>query len=43
MIAVVQVAIPAGLPYTVLLDAIFTHPAMPEGLIPLFAAVPPGK
>src|SRR5438876_11459531 len=30
----------AGLPYTALRDAIFTHPTMLEGLIPLFANVP---
>jgi hypothetical protein len=30
----------AGLPYTALRDAIFTHPTMSEGLIPLFSAVP---
>ena len=30
----------AGLRYTALRDAIFTHPTMPEGLIPLFSAVP---
>jgi len=41
IIATVQVAMLAGLPYTVLRDAIFTHPTMLEGLIPLFAAVPP--
>lgn len=41
--AVVQVAMLAGLPYTVLRDAIFTHPTLPEGLIPLFAAVAPKK
>ena len=40
IIAVVQVALLAGLPYTALRDAIFTHPTMPEGLIPLFSAVP---
>ena len=40
IIAVVQVAMLAGLPYTALRDAIFTHPTMPEGLIPLFSAVP---
>jgi len=40
MIAVVQVAMLAGLPYTALRDAIFTHPTMPEGLISLFANVP---
>jgi pyruvate/2-oxoglutarate dehydrogenase complex dihydrolipoamide dehydrogenase (E3) component len=43
IIAVVQVAMLAGLPYTVLRDAIFTHPTLPEGLIPLFSAVPPRK
>jgi pyruvate/2-oxoglutarate dehydrogenase complex dihydrolipoamide dehydrogenase (E3) component len=41
IIATVQVAMLAGLPYTVLRDAIFTHPTIPEGLIPLFSAVPP--
>ena len=40
LIAAVQVAMLAGLPYTALRDAIFTHPTMPEGLIPLFSAVP---
>jgi pyruvate/2-oxoglutarate dehydrogenase complex dihydrolipoamide dehydrogenase (E3) component len=43
LIAVVQVAMLAGLPYTALRDAIFTHPTLPEGLIPLFSAVPPKK
>jgi pyruvate/2-oxoglutarate dehydrogenase complex dihydrolipoamide dehydrogenase (E3) component len=43
LIAVVQVTMLGGLPYTVLRDAIFTHPTMPEGLIPLFSAVPPRK
>lgn len=41
MMAPVQVAMLAGLPYTILKDAIFTHPTLIEGLIPLFAAVPP--
>ncbi|HWC60848.1 MAG TPA: FAD-dependent oxidoreductase [Verrucomicrobiae bacterium] len=41
VIAVVQVAMLANLPYTALRDAIFTHPTMPEGLIPLFSSVPP--
>ena len=41
VIASVQVAMLAGLPYTVLRDAILTHPTMLEGLIPLFSAVPP--
>ena len=40
IIAVVQVAMLAGLPYTALRDAIFTHPTLLEGLIPLFSAVP---
>ncbi len=35
----VQVAMIAGLPYTALRDAIFTHPTMVEGLIPLFSSV----
>jgi pyruvate/2-oxoglutarate dehydrogenase complex dihydrolipoamide dehydrogenase (E3) component len=42
IIAAVQVAMLAGLPYTALRDAIFTHPTMLEGLIPLFSAVPAG-
>lgn len=41
IMSVVQVAILAGLPYTKLRDAIFTHPTLPEGLIPLFSKVPP--
>jgi pyruvate/2-oxoglutarate dehydrogenase complex dihydrolipoamide dehydrogenase (E3) component len=41
IIASVQVAMIAGLPYTALRDAIFTHPTMLEGLIPLFTEVPP--
>jgi pyruvate/2-oxoglutarate dehydrogenase complex dihydrolipoamide dehydrogenase (E3) component len=41
IIETVQVAMLAGLSYTVLRDAIFTHPTMLEGLIPLFSAVPP--
>jgi pyruvate/2-oxoglutarate dehydrogenase complex dihydrolipoamide dehydrogenase (E3) component len=40
LIAPVQVAMIAGLPYTALRDAIFTHPTLPEGLISLFSAVP---
>ncbi len=36
----VQVAMLAGLPYTVLSDAIFAHPTMHEGLNSLFTAVP---
>jgi len=37
----VQVAMMAGLPYTALRDAIFTHPTLTEGLIPLFSTVLP--
>ncbi len=40
IIAVVQVAILGGLPYTTLRDAVFVHPTLPEGLIPLFSAIP---
>jgi len=36
--ATVQVAMLAGLPYTALRDAIFTHPTLSEGLIPLFSS-----
>ena len=41
VMATVQVAMMGGLPYTALRDAVFTHPTMLEGLIPLFSAVPP--
>jgi len=41
VMAVVQTAMLAGLPYTGLRDAILAHPTMAEGLGPLFAAVPP--
>jgi pyruvate/2-oxoglutarate dehydrogenase complex dihydrolipoamide dehydrogenase (E3) component len=40
VMATVQVAMLAGLPYPKLRDAVFTHPTMLEGLIPLFSAVP---
>jgi pyruvate/2-oxoglutarate dehydrogenase complex dihydrolipoamide dehydrogenase (E3) component len=42
IMAVVQVAMSAGLPYTALRDSILTHPTMAEGLIPLVSAVPAG-
>ncbi len=35
IIATVQVAMLAGLPYTVLRDAIFTHPTMLEDVLQL--------
>ncbi|MDB5408428.1 MAG: Dihydrolipoyl dehydrogenase, partial [Rhodospirillales bacterium] len=41
VIAAVQTAILAGLPYTGLRDAILTHPTMAEGLGSLFSNVPP--
>jgi pyruvate/2-oxoglutarate dehydrogenase complex dihydrolipoamide dehydrogenase (E3) component len=40
MIAAVQCAMLAGLPYTGLRDAILTHPTMAEGLGVLLAGVP---
>jgi hypothetical protein len=40
IMASIQVAMIAGLPYTALRDAVFTHPTLIEGLIPLFSAVP---
>lgn len=41
IVAVVQMTVLAGLPYTDLRDAILVHPTMPEGLGPLFSNVPP--
>jgi pyruvate/2-oxoglutarate dehydrogenase complex dihydrolipoamide dehydrogenase (E3) component len=38
--AVVQMVMAAGLPYTLLRDAILTHPTLAEGLNVLFAAPP---
>jgi pyruvate/2-oxoglutarate dehydrogenase complex dihydrolipoamide dehydrogenase (E3) component len=40
VMAVVQIAMTAGLPHTALRDAILAHPTMSEGLGPLFQAVP---
>jgi pyruvate/2-oxoglutarate dehydrogenase complex dihydrolipoamide dehydrogenase (E3) component len=37
VMAVIQVAMQAGLPYTALRDMIFAHPTMAEGLNDLFA------
>ena len=42
VMAVVQVAMLAGLPYTALRDAILTHQTMAEGLAALFSSVPRG-
>ena len=41
VLGTVQMAMIAGLPFTALRDAIFTHPTMVEGLGVLFFAVPP--
>jgi pyruvate/2-oxoglutarate dehydrogenase complex dihydrolipoamide dehydrogenase (E3) component len=40
VMAVVQVAMVAGLPYTALRDAILTHPTIAEGLVALFTSAP---
>ncbi len=40
VMAAVQVAISAQLPYTALRDSVLTHPTMAEGLTLLFAATP---
>ena len=40
VMSAVQTSMLGGLPYTVLRDAILTHPTMAEGLGSLFAAVP---
>jgi pyruvate/2-oxoglutarate dehydrogenase complex dihydrolipoamide dehydrogenase (E3) component len=39
IMASVQIAMIAGLPYTALRDAVLTHPTLVEGLIPLFSSV----
>ena len=41
VIPTVQVAMLAGLPYAALVEAIFAHPTMHEGLISLFSAISP--
>jgi pyruvate/2-oxoglutarate dehydrogenase complex dihydrolipoamide dehydrogenase (E3) component len=40
IMASVQIAMIAGLPYTALREGILTHPTLVEGLIPLFSSVP---
>ncbi len=40
IVGAVQIAMIANLPYTVLRDAVLTHPTLLEGLIPLFMNVP---
>jgi pyruvate/2-oxoglutarate dehydrogenase complex dihydrolipoamide dehydrogenase (E3) component len=41
VVAAIQTAMLAELPYTKLRDAVFTHPTFAEGLGPLFGKVPP--
>ena len=41
ILAAVQIAMIAGLPYTALRDAVLTHPTLVEGLIALFSSSPP--
>jgi pyruvate/2-oxoglutarate dehydrogenase complex dihydrolipoamide dehydrogenase (E3) component len=43
VMAVVQTAMLAGLPYTGLRDAILAHPTMAEGLTALFSEVQPAS
>jgi pyruvate/2-oxoglutarate dehydrogenase complex dihydrolipoamide dehydrogenase (E3) component len=38
ILASVQIAMIAGLPYTALRDAVLIHPTLVEGLIPLFSS-----
>jgi pyruvate/2-oxoglutarate dehydrogenase complex dihydrolipoamide dehydrogenase (E3) component len=40
ILAAVQIAMIAGLPYTALRDAVLSHPTLVEGLIPLFSSMP---
>ncbi len=40
IMAIVQLAMTANLPYTTLRDSIITHPTMAEGLVALFSALP---
>ena len=40
ILAAVQFAMIAGLPYTALRDAVLTHPTLVEGLTPLFSSAP---
>jgi pyruvate/2-oxoglutarate dehydrogenase complex dihydrolipoamide dehydrogenase (E3) component len=40
ILAAVQIAMIAGLPYTALRDAVLTHPTLVEGLIPPFSSAP---
>jgi pyruvate/2-oxoglutarate dehydrogenase complex dihydrolipoamide dehydrogenase (E3) component len=41
LLAPVQLAMAAGLPYTAVRALIITHPTLAEGLVSLFSAIPP--
>jgi pyruvate/2-oxoglutarate dehydrogenase complex dihydrolipoamide dehydrogenase (E3) component len=41
LMATMQMAMPANLPYSRIRDAVFAHPTMAEGLGSLFSNVPP--
>jgi pyruvate/2-oxoglutarate dehydrogenase complex dihydrolipoamide dehydrogenase (E3) component len=43
LMGTVQLAMLAGVPYTILRDTMFAHPTMTEGLKALFMAVPAGQ
>jgi pyruvate/2-oxoglutarate dehydrogenase complex dihydrolipoamide dehydrogenase (E3) component len=43
IMAPVQIAMIARLPYTALRDAILTHPTLAEGLVALFSSVAPAS
>ena len=40
IMAIVQIAMLGGIPYTAIRDAVITHPTMAEGLSDLFSSVP---
>jgi hypothetical protein len=40
ILSLVQIAMTTGLPYTILRDALLTHPTLVESLIPLFSSMP---
>jgi pyruvate/2-oxoglutarate dehydrogenase complex dihydrolipoamide dehydrogenase (E3) component len=43
IMAIVQLAMRAGIPYTVVRDMTITHPTLAEGLVALFSSVPASK
>ena len=42
IMAIVQIAMLGGIPYTAIRDAVITHPTMAEGLGELFSSMPQG-